>query len=382
MAWDQVLSGNLTEEEEYLVASTFADTEFLQTRQFTVLHKIVLKLIPRSIQSELEYSTRDLDAIDASGRTCVSWAAARGDETSLRVLLEYGADPNIPDIQGSIPLHHVRDVTCGKLLLHYGANLLARNSFGRTSLHTICRDDGGDGAFDLLKTLVEMGIDINATDYAGETALMNASLNRYTRCARYLLEHGADPNIVSSDGTAAIHFATMYDAHAILHELLAHGANSLAKKINGETILHLAALANTETIGVLIQHGLKGIDVSALDSAGKSATDRLNEREEDSENPDFKSKFQEFLASLENSYIKSLESLPNKALAESSSLAAQMVALDIAKDHTVTCLTPLSAATDDDDYEDLIFDGSVGHNPPVFYDALEEIDHARAIPCA
>ncbi len=346
------------------------------------MHKIALKLIPRSLQSELEYSTRDLDAIDASGRTCVSWAAARGDETSLRILLEYGADPNIPDIQGSIPLHHVRDVTCGKLLLHYGANLLARNSFGRTSLHTICRDDGGDGALDMLKTLVEMGIDINATDYVGETALMNASLNRYTHCARYLLEHGADPSIVGSDGTAAIHFAALYDAHAILHELLAHGANHLAQKSNGETILHSAAFSNTETIGVLIQHGLDGIDVSALDHAGKSVRDRLNEREDDSENPDFKSKFQEFLASLESSHMKRLESLPNEALAESSSLAAQMAALDITKDRTVTCLTPLSAATDDDDYEDLFLDGTVGHNPPVFYDALEEIDQARMVPCA
>ncbi len=51
-------------------------------------------------------------------------------------------------------------------------------------------------------------------------------------------------------------------------------------------------------------------------------------------------------------------------------------------DHTVTCLTPLSAATDDEDYEDLSLNGPVSHNLPVFYDALEGIDRAGPTPCA
>ena len=254
----------------------------------------MLRLIPKSLQSELDYSTKDLDAVDSSGRTCVSWAAARGDETSLKILLDYGANPNIPDIQGSMPLHHVREVTCGKLLLRSGANLLARNSFGRTSLHTICRDDGGDRASEMLKTLVEMGIDINATDHDGETALQNASFNRHTRCARYLLENGADPNIVNLSGDGAIHFAVMFDAHAIVHELLARGVNYSAKNKYGQTILHYGAQADTETVNVFIQHGLEGIDVSAVNNAGKSARDVLKEREEDSENPNFKAGFKNY----------------------------------------------------------------------------------------
>lgn len=373
------MSGNLTEEDEYLVASTFADSEFLQTRQFTVMHKIVLSLIPKSLQSELEYSTKDIDAVDSSGRTCVSWAATRGDETSLETLLGYGADPNIPDIQGSMPLHHVRDATCGKLLLRYGANLLARNSFGRTSLHTICRDDGGDGALEMLKTLVEMGIDINATDHDGETALMNASLNRYTHCARYLLANGADPNIVNSSGDGAIHFAAMYDAHAILHELLARGANYSAQNKYGQTILHFGAMAGTKTISIFTKHGLEGIDVSAVDDGGKSARDKLNEREDDSESPDFKSSFEELLQGIENPQKKTPISLQNEALTENFTLTAELAALDITKDRTIMCVTPLSAATDDDDYEDLFLHENVGYNPPVFYDALEEIDNALPI---
>ena len=48
----------------------------------------------------------------------------------------------------------------------------------------------------------------------------------------------------------------------------------------------------------------------------------------------------------------------------------------------MTCPTPLSVATYDGDYEDLFLDENVGHNPPVFYDALEEVDHALPILAA
>ena len=47
------------------------------------------------------------------------------------------------------------DVTGGKLLLHYNANLLARNDFDRHSLNTIYRMDGCDGALNMVKTLME-----------------------------------------------------------------------------------------------------------------------------------------------------------------------------------------------------------------------------------
>ena len=341
----------------------------------------MLKFIPKSLQSELEYSTKDLDAIDASGRTCVSWAAARGDETSLKTLLDYGANPNIPDVQGSMPLHHVKNVTCVKLLLRHGANLSARNSFGRNALHMVCRE--GNGSLELLAALAEAGIDVNATDHSGETPLMNATLNQYNHCARYLLDNDADLNVVNGskgDHNAALHFATMFDVHETLRDLLARGANYTRPGDNDQTILHIAArLADAETIAIFKQHGLKNIDVSAVDNVGKTAKDYLNEREEDSANPDFYSNFVELLESIISSQNVDVQ---QAAHADYSTLAAQMAALDMTKNPTVTCLTPLSAS--DDEEEDEYYDQSfqvdhAGHNDLIFYDALEEVEHAPPV---
>lgn len=125
LAREKVLSGSLTANEESIFASVFANTDYLQTRQCTILHQIVLHLIPRELESELEYSTKDLDAVDASGLTCLSWASARGDEAALETLLAYGADINFPDGAGNKPLHHVKNVACGNILLASGASTLA-----------------------------------------------------------------------------------------------------------------------------------------------------------------------------------------------------------------------------------------------------------------
>ncbi|KAL2046108.1 hypothetical protein N7G274_001555 [Stereocaulon virgatum] len=134
-------------------------------------------------------------------------------------------------------------------------------------------------------------------------------------------------------------------------------------------------MADTETINSLISYNLKGIDVSAVENAGKSAKDNLDEQEEDSENPDFKSGFQQLLENIKSSQNKNLEISANAPLTESFTLASQIAALEITKDRTFMRLTPLSTSGDDEHYQNSLLDENLGHDPPVFYDALEEIDH-------
>lgn len=349
------------------MAGIFNDPEYLQSRQFTVLHKIVLGLVSKDLRLELECSTKEIDAIDSSGRTCVSWAAARGDDTSLRTLLEHGADPNLPDIQGSTPLHHVRDPKCCNLLLRHGSNVTSQNSYGHTALHTVTR---GRGSLPLLDALVKAGIDVNTPDHAGETALCNGTvaIEQHVGCALYLLNNGADPEVGNGTKDTLMHLATTNDSHPILDLLFKRGVDYTSTNMYGQTILHLAArLADSKTVSIFKQYGIERIDISALDHLGKSARNYLDEREEDSVDPEFRSSFENLLQSIESSETKmTAPTTPTEVF-------------NIEKEFTVTCNTPVPAYHDYE-YDNIIQD--LEHDSSIFYDAVEHPFQALTIEIA
>ncbi|KAF2248031.1 hypothetical protein BU26DRAFT_428101, partial [Trematosphaeria pertusa] len=66
----------------------------------------------------------EIDALDALGRTPLTWAAARGDSRAVALLLAHGANPDILDIQlsGGVSYAAQRNhLTCVRLLLEAGA---------------------------------------------------------------------------------------------------------------------------------------------------------------------------------------------------------------------------------------------------------------------
>lgn len=371
LAWEKVLSGALTDDVASMVSNMFADTDFMQTRQFSIVHKIVLHLIPRSLESELDYSTRDLDAVDSSGRTPIAWAAVRGDELALNTLIGYSADVNLPDGQGNTPLHHARNAACVDILLAAGADKTARNTFGHTPLHMVCR---GTGSLTLLKCLVAAGVDFDATDKSGETALATATFNSHVDCASHLVHSGADINIANRANDAPIHLALQSDVPAVLQLLLNKGAKYQEPNNSGRTILHYAAgLVSVETIQILKAHGLLGIDVDAKDDQGKTVDDLLEERVDDDSDPLFKSRFQDLLDT-----VRIAPSRMELAAPETPEMTIEMKGpFGLIKDEPVVHVTSVAPGEDDDVY-DVENDT---HGPAVFFDAVEEIQQGlQAIP--
>lgn len=83
----------------------FTDTDCLDRRKLTLLHRIVLGLVGIDLKAYLETSTKEIDIIDRSGRTPISMAAGRDDSDAVKLLLDCGANPNITSPGEGSPLH-------------------------------------------------------------------------------------------------------------------------------------------------------------------------------------------------------------------------------------------------------------------------------------
>ena len=275
--WEKLFAGHSIRNGVRDHGSLFEASDHVQTLQLTIVHKIVLGIVCRDLKDELGLSTADINAKDGGGRTPLAWATIRVDESAVKTLLAFGADPTITDLYGCTPLHFVTTVGICKLLLSAKINVNARNAYyGRTALHTSNRDREV-GVIDML---VQAGIDVNAQDSDGETALLIATYNIATQIALRLLELGADVNATNrSRGYSALHFATEYDRHEILTELLNRGADYTRRTESGRTVLHLAAYySGNKTLSILSNSNLEGLDKALRDQDGKTAADYLSER--------------------------------------------------------------------------------------------------------
>jgi len=87
-----------------------------------------------------------------------------------------------------------------ELLLRYGAKPKLLDKEKNTALHHLI-ENGGDQA--LIRTLVTFGVDVNAVNKSGQTALMFAAENGYEDSVKALLESGAEVNRLDREGKSA-----------------------------------------------------------------------------------------------------------------------------------------------------------------------------------
>ena len=276
--WDISFQGHFGPDGVSIIGRLLGASDFGQTRRFSILHKIVLGIISRDLESVLELSTAGINAKDLNGRTSLCWAAICDNEKAVRTLLSYGADPNVKTDLGSVPLHFVKSSGVGRALLAGGADIGAKDvRYGRSALHRGGLSKADVGVVDIL---LHAGINVDVRDGDQQTPLMSAIYYGHVPMAMRLLEHGADINLTNrSHGYSALHLAAEYDRTEVIPALLRRGAKMGMKAKCGKNALHIAAqYASPRTISVLLDSSMVDTELTTHDRCGRSVVDIINER--------------------------------------------------------------------------------------------------------
>lgn len=236
--------------------------------------------------------------------TLLDVAVAKNNLQMINLLLNYGANVNIPINYGETPLAKAvgrKNLPMVKFLLAHGADVKKDENAlhaiiyqdnlemvellishgadidGRTLLYTavVNGDELTSTNERIVKLLLAHGADVNAQNKEGNTPLYGALLTSQKNkknIVKLLLAHGADINIKNRSGVTPLYSIVgdlSYTDKEVVELILPKGANvNVSDYWTGETLLHAAARSGKkETVKLLLA---KGANAQAKNTDGKT----------------------------------------------------------------------------------------------------------------
>lgn len=235
----------MTQEATEILRIIAEGSDYIERQNFTDLHRIVLGLLFEDLETSILKRPCDVDFPDATGRTPLQWAAARGDERAVITLLSWRADPNNMDSKLNTPLTlaaNQNKAICVRLLLEAGAfpdpKLPPGTKFG-TPLNCAARNAPDPM---VMKTLLDFGANIEATGVDGVTPLLHVARGSSAAHAMLLLEYGANINAESKSMQTPLTAAIQYNNHAVLKLLLERWSDyQQCPRLHGPHLLDIVA---------------------------------------------------------------------------------------------------------------------------------------------
>ncbi len=199
-----------------------------------------------SLEQELTEIPESVQALDLDGWTPLHWASRCGNYGAMCLLLEHGADP------------------------HQGTTIEKRNA-----LHLAAQSNSAPCVQRLLQyRRGNLFLDIDGLDSYGNTPLRLSACHNCAATTATLIQHGANLNIGERFGETPLQGAVFENAHEAITQLLTAGADYTLKTIFGNTIMHWAANeADPQTLKLLSEAQMRGVDVDAKNADGITATE-------------------------------------------------------------------------------------------------------------
>ncbi|KAL8853523.1 MAG: hypothetical protein Q9221_001682 [Calogaya cf. arnoldii] len=257
-----------------------ADPFILSSLNANILHAAAESKSTSGLDGALEIWRKYPQQLDINQANC--WAetplhvAVWGSLDAVKRLLEAGADRNVRQEDGQVPLHcaglseqgqvrrevvallcggetgpHVNaqdvdgrpplfdlldDPICIQILVEHGARIDLFDSSGKTALHHACIQNESEA----LKTLLNaspLRPTMTVKDHDGNTALIHALLHGSVDCAMVLLKLDDVGEVVGQDGWTAAHHAAKMGDPSVMEAVLRHRSFVKGSKtVDGKTV--------------------------------------------------------------------------------------------------------------------------------------------------
>ncbi|KAL6853057.1 hypothetical protein ACO1O0_007609 [Amphichorda felina] len=253
-----------------------ADPLAVDNTGLSALHGFARYGTPAAVSILLEHgATAGINSVDDSGHTPLHYTV---DPDIVQLLLDNGADPNIPDENGITALHTAKKPETAKLLIEAGADIDAVCHQVRTPFnHALYRGksrsavaewlirNGADvhrgiydpnkppvwtavryGLTEILRLLLEKGFDLQAPPDQGGTAVEKAIERRDAPMVELLISHAASHNIQLPWGEL-VSKAVSYGSMEIAHSLLVNAGDFHVDDVRGRGLMLEGAVRLAES---------------------------------------------------------------------------------------------------------------------------------------
>lgn len=234
----------------------------------------------------LEYLMEVSDIVNQSdheGRTALSLASMAAHTSIIEAIAPKITDWSQRDSDGT-PLIHTLILSnliyVAEVFLTSGGSSSDADSHGRTCVHVVASTNDVAAA-KMLKRIG--GVNFEAVDRGGRTALMTAVWARHVAISVFLLDSfGVDPNRSDRQGATALSIAAQIGDRDLVNLLLKFGAEPKIKDSMGRTAMDVALISGNDLIVSLLQSangssGSSGIGSSVPNSPMDASKQRIRQ---------------------------------------------------------------------------------------------------------
>nr|CAB3221808.1 ankyrin giant isoform [Phallusia mammillata] len=186
-------------------------------------------------------------AVNKHGRTPLHIASHRGFLDIVRVLLQYGCDPDLQDDNGDTPLHRAVNgghVNVVQRLLDEACSVDRQNNLGDIAIHEAARC----GHTHIVKLLLKANTNVDCANKNGDCPLHMSCGNGHTAATRHIVAACSNTSPSNKQQDTPLHLVARFGHIQSAKILLAANCNLNAQNQLGNTAMHVAVVAQNQKI--------------------------------------------------------------------------------------------------------------------------------------